>query len=232
MKVVCISDTHCKHDKIKIPACDLLLHAGDFTSIGKYLEISNFIHWFAAQPATHKVFIAGNHELTICPLQGNPSQYRELFTTLCSDYKIHYLNNSHVVVDGIKIYGTPWTPKYYDWAFNGEDDELANNNYPKLKDIYANIPLDIDILLSHGPPFGYLDEAVRTKDRVGSKSLLKAIDERPNLKYVVFGHIHYCGGRIVEYNGKKLINAASLNEDYVTLNPLIEFEYEQNTSRE
>ena len=64
MKTVCISDTHGRHERIAIERCDLLVHAGDMTLRGRFEELESFARWFAKQPATHKLFIAGNHLVT------------------------------------------------------------------------------------------------------------------------------------------------------------------------
>ena len=63
MKIVAISDTHSKHWKVAIPACDILIHAGDATWQGTVEEMADFAQWLEAQPARHKVFVPGNHEL-------------------------------------------------------------------------------------------------------------------------------------------------------------------------
>ena len=61
-RIVCISDTHNHHAAVKLPAGDVLVHAGDISGLGKPREIEAFAAWFAAQPFAHKVVIAGNHD--------------------------------------------------------------------------------------------------------------------------------------------------------------------------
>lgn len=75
MNILAISDTHNKHYQLKIPSCDLLIHAGDFTGNGDIFEIKDFLSWWHTQPARHKVFIAGNHELTLCRYTGRYREY-------------------------------------------------------------------------------------------------------------------------------------------------------------
>ena len=43
MRVVCISDTHEKHKQVKLPKGDVLIHAGDFTWIGKEKPTLDFL---------------------------------------------------------------------------------------------------------------------------------------------------------------------------------------------
>ena len=62
MRIVCLSDTHNLHDRIRVPEGDLLLHAGDATSRGTEKEVSVFADWLAGLPHRHKVVVAGNHD--------------------------------------------------------------------------------------------------------------------------------------------------------------------------
>jgi len=65
MKIIAISDTHEQHRDLVLPDGDVLVHAGDWTYKGAAPKIDDFLSWFAGQPHKHKVFIAGNHELTL-----------------------------------------------------------------------------------------------------------------------------------------------------------------------
>lgn len=112
------------------------------------------------------------------------------------------------VIDGIKFYGSPWQPWYYDWAFNfrhptkpmhGVDviPEEAEEALRQAKDTWAKIPDDTRVLITHGPPFGILD-AAEDQDKCGCPLLAKRITELLNLRLHVFGHIHEAYGS-VEY---------------------------------
>ena len=48
MKITFISDTHSKHHQITkdLPGGDLLIHAGDISTMGYRNEIDNFCRWF------------------------------------------------------------------------------------------------------------------------------------------------------------------------------------------
>lgn len=223
-KIVVISDTHGKHAKLKIPRSDILIHAGDFTCRGEYFEVLGFLEWFKDQPAEHKVYIAGNHELSLDPITRNRMNSGHTLPGMYINQGCNYLQNSQTIINGIKIYGTPYTPRFYDWAFNGDDTDVGE---PSLRDIYSNIPHDTDILICHGPPFGMMDSCERD-GRVGSKELLTAIEERPNLKLVCTGHIHECGGQTQQLGNTLIVNAASLGADYRTLNKMIVLDIEFN----
>lgn len=110
---------------------------------------------------------------------------------------IHFLKDDFIIVNDTVIYGTPWI-KYFDGlAFNADEK--------KLDQIYSQIPNKVDILMTHGPPFGFLDVVERM--HVGSKMLLKHI-ERVNPKIVICGHIHQEYGRMIMPNGTVIYNVA------------------------
>jgi len=211
MKVTCISDTHNHHNKIKISQCDILIHAGDFTSVGKFHEISNFGKWLNNQPAKYKVVIAGNHDLTF---ESMGPLARETLKEACPD--VIYLQDSEVEINGIRIYGAPWQPQFYSWAFNLERGE-------DIKRKWDLIPTGIDILITHGPPHGILDIVKDDPTNlIGCEELYKAV-ERIRPKYHLFGHIHDSYGTAFN-STTRFINAASCNESYNPINKPIEFE--------
>jgi Icc-related predicted phosphoesterase len=204
-KIVLISDTHNLHSKITIPECDILIHAGDATGRGTLQEVSSFLYWFSQQPAKHKVLVWGNHDI----LAEDDSS---LVRMIISEYpSITYLENSEATVMGLRIWGSPWTPRFFDWAFNADPD--------KLIEVWSSIPEGIDILVTHGPPFGILDE---TEEGVnaGCKILLSEVQTRVKPKYHVVGHIHE-GHGIKIVDGITFINASSCNRKYQPVNPPI-----------
>lgn len=223
-KIFAISDTHTKHDKLHIPECDILLHAGDFTGRGSEVEAYMFINWLASlEQVKHKVFIAGNHDF----IMEKPEFVRSI------DFKkmgINYLMDSSIEIEGIKIYGTPWTPYFYDWAFNGLEDEVGNEypggpgistrpdkDHPHLLNVYSKIDPDADIVMCHGPCYNVLD---RTLDglNVGSKRLWEVVNYNKPYAFVS-GHIHEARG-IKSVNGVTYHNVSSLNRDYNMTNKL------------
>lgn len=202
MRIVCLSDTHSRHQGLRVPDGDVLVHAGDFTGRGEPHEICEFHSWLQSQPHEHKLVIAGNHDLLF---EQKPSEARALL------HDCTYLEDSGVVVDGIHFWGSPWQPWFYDWAFN-----LPRG--PALADKWALIPTNTDVLVTHGPPAGILDMTARD-EHVGCHDLTKALARiRPRLH--VFGHIHEGFGQ-VEQDGTKFVNACNCTLQYQPDNPAV-----------
>lgn len=180
MRFVALSDTHGFHHQLKIPDGDVLLFAGDMCGPGNLREVENFGDWLRTLPHTLKIVIAGNHDW---PFERDLKSARE---ALGSD--IIYLQDESYSVDSHKIYGSPWQPEFGNWAFN-----LPRGS--ALQEVWAKIPDDTDILLTHGPPYGKLD---RTYDRrqVGCDHLRGRLTELPQLKAHLFGHIHESYGKL------------------------------------
>lgn len=208
--ITAISDTHNKHKKLNLPGGDILIHAGDITSMGYFHEIAEFNKWFKNQNYTYKIFIAGNHD-------GLFETDQNLARSIL-DPSIIYLQDELAEIEGLKIWGSPRTPPFCNWHFMNTEEEL--DHY-----YYINIPPDIDILVTHGPPFGILDQTIEGQ-HVGSKSLVKHVCERIKPKYHLFGHIHFLGGLEKYFNGATFINASICDEQYMVTNPVKNFTLE------
>ncbi|MDP5168789.1 MAG: metallophosphatase domain-containing protein [Bacteroidia bacterium] len=208
MRIVCISDTHGQHAQIELPEGDLLLHAGDISSSGEPWQVESFLSWFSAQPHPHKVFIAGNHDFLA---ERNVDLFQEMIPP-----NVHYLKNEGIEIAGIKIWGSPITPWFFDWAFNrhrGED----------IRRYWQQIPTDTDILLTHGPVYGIRDLTFDGKI-VGCEELNAKIWEVKPLLHV-FGHIHE-GYGISEVNGITFVNASILDLQYRVANLPVVMDWE------
>ena len=210
MRIVCISDTHNCNEQIDVPDGDILIHCGDATITGTVEEVKGFNAWFSALPHRHKIFVAGNHDWLF---ERNNEFARTLLST-----QISYLQDSFAEIDGLKIYGSPWQPRFFDWAFN------LNRGY-ELAEKWKLIPDDTDILITHGPPNGILDLVPRRgwDENTGCEELRKrveAIAELGRLKLHVFGHIH-CGYGTLEEFGVKFVNASICDEQYNPTQPPI-----------
>jgi predicted phosphodiesterase len=228
MRITLISDTHTKHRNITpdLPGGDLLIHAGDFMNSGyNAYEIEDFCKWFEAQDYDHLVFIAGNHDRLF---EDRPEKAMEIVNS----YKlIDYLQDDWIVVGDAdphdpnvktaKIYGSPWQPEFYNWAFN------LPKAGTKLQEKWNQIPEDTDILVTHGPPFGHCDEAP-FGGHVGCELLHERVDEFPP-KIHVFGHIH-AGYGYKFYNGTHFFNASVLNERYNYENKPFTFDWNPETN--
>lgn len=224
-KIVCISDTHNQHHRLTIPECDILIHAGDHCGHGDNYESTDFMTWFASlDQAAHKIFIAGNHDY---PFQGNPLMGEKNLVKRSIPSNLIYLEDSYCLVEGLKIYGTPWTPYFYDWAFNGLEFSQGKDNtykggpgesacpdadHPLLERVYGKIPDDTDVLICHGPPKNILDRTLQG-DNVGSIKLLNRIHQLSNLKIMICGHLHESQGH-VKVGNVDYYSVASLNREY------------------
>jgi Icc-related predicted phosphoesterase len=206
MNFVCISDTHCQVDQVALPEGDVLLHSGDLTYRGDVVEIHKELVALKKKAANfkHIVIIAGNHDWLG---ERNPA----LMKTLCEAQGITYLHDSFVVIDGIKIYGSPYQPEFCDWAFNLPRGE-------PLKEKWALIPDDTDVLITHGPPHQILDEVPFPRGfRAGCEDLRARVDQLPNLQLHVFGHLHMNHGSI-KVGNTTFINASTCTERYKPIN--------------
>lgn len=207
-KITVISDTHGQHMDLQIPDADFLIHCGDFSSHGTYLDAVKFVNWFGAQPHKHKIFIAGNHDLFF--EKGNPSDINMFFNTMPQD--VYYLNDSGIELEGIKFWGSPVQPRFFNWAFNRDSDEIQKH--------WDRVPEDTDVLITHGPAKFRVDEAPRNYGRpnvhVGCPKLLDRIKIiKPALH--LCGHIHYSYGDCYQ-DGVHHINASICNESYAPIN--------------
>lgn len=209
MKLAAISDLH--GNLPAIPKCDALLIAGDIC------PLADHSHWAQSQFLTHDfakwreeldvksvIYIAGNHDWIFERDRIGAQRWKERLQADRAPRESCYLQDDYCVLNDLKIYGTPWQPRFFDWAFNLDEPELA------LK--FAEIPADTDILICHGPPLGYGDRSSHSNRPCGSPSLLAAID-RVKPRLCVFGHIHEGRGQW-ERNGTILANVTHVDRAY------------------
>ena len=200
MRIVCISDTHMFHDALDLPEGDVLVHAGDLCGYGTLEEVAAFDAWLATLPHAHRIVIAGNHDW---PFQRTPEEARATLRHAI------YLQDSGVEIEGVRFWGSPWQPEFLDWAFN------LPRGAP-LVEKWALIPEGTDVVITHGPPFGYGD-LCDNGQRVGCEDLLAAL-ERVGACLHVSGHIHEGhGARCV--GGLLLVNASICTSRYRPENP-------------
>jgi Icc-related predicted phosphoesterase len=172
MRVVCISDTHELHREIAVPAGDLLIHAGDYTFFGNGKRaILDFNEWLGELPHPHKIVTCGNHEFAV---EADPN-LRRLITNAT------LLLNESTMVGPAKIWGSPLT-QHYGGAFG------RSNAADRIR-AYNDIPLDTDIVITHGPPYGILDSTPEYPGPSGDRELREAIFRVKPILHV-FGHAH------------------------------------------
>ena len=231
-RITLLSDTHAKHHQLNgdLGEGNILIHAGDFMTDGySKTEAKQFFEWFDAITTYEtKIFIAGNHDRV---MQNHPETMQGMLT----GYKtIDYLEDDTCVLyydgyngdfpeDNIRIYGSPWQPVFFDWAFN------LPRNGEELKQKWAAIPDNTDILITHGPAWGYNDTTQYRRDtHLGCELLRERIDViRPKIH--VCGHIH--SGHGYYYDGHTHhFNAAVLNERYSYANLPFTFDWNHITN--
>ena len=207
MTLTLISDTHFRHKQLELPGGDMLLHAGDLCGHGTEGEALAFLRWFEKQRYKHKVFVAGNHDWFF-------EEYGKTYIDKIIPANIHYLNDSGVEIEGLKIWGSPVQPAFLDWAFNRKKGAEINKHW-------RLIPKDTDVLITHGPPFGILDRTTSNYN-AGCEMLLKKVNQiQPKLH--VFGHIHE-GYGMIEKRKTIFVNASSVNVNYQLVNAPIVLE--------
>jgi hypothetical protein len=211
ISVTVFSDTHTKHKLITndLPGGDLILYAGDLMSSG-YNEdnIVEFCSWYdSLDNYSEKVFIAGNHDRLFENKPSNCEKLLEYYPNLrYLQDKLFTVGFDKLDVD-INIYGSPWQPAFYNWAFNLPRNGLS------LESKWAAIPVNTDILITHGPAFGYLDTVEgRRHENLGCELLVQRIKEiKPKIH--VCGHIHSGYGYV--FDGEThFFNASVLDERY------------------
>lgn len=206
MKLICISDTHSRHWDLKLPDGDVLIHAGDLTRQGRAEEIEDFNRWLESLPHQHKIVIAGNHDFLF---EQEPERAKALLT------HAHYLEDSGIEIEGIKFWGSPVSPRFFDWAFNRDRGEDIASHWQK-------IPADTHVLITHTPPFGCLDR-VWFKRQVGCEALREALESNLKPWALICGHIHENSGH-QQLGPTHVINSASLDRRYRPIQPIWEIE--------
>lgn len=171
MKICFISDTHNSHSRITIPECDLIVHTGDATFQGYEHELVEFNHWIKSLNKPF-IFVPGNHDRMF-------ENHEHLARAIVKDAIV--LINQSYEFKRFKFYGSPVTPFFHNWAFN----RLRG---PDIKRYWADIPVKTEILLTHGPAMGIMDEARGHK--LGCEELRIRLGNLKKLKIHAFGHIH------------------------------------------
>lgn len=187
MKLLHLSDIHGLHRGLgKLPAADVLIHSGDITMAGEIAEVEDFVAWLDGLDYAHKIFIGGNHDLCLdgATVEGLPDG-------------CHYLCNSGVTIGGVRFWGVPYFIS----------DDVAGRCAENMR----RIPADTDVLITHRPPLGVLDEANRND--YGCPHILNAVLKRVRPSLHLFGHVHAAYG-VCENGGTTFANGALMDENY------------------
>jgi Icc-related predicted phosphoesterase len=226
-RITVISDTHNKHKQITsdLPGGDVILCSGDISSMGYEQEIREFLSWFSRlHQYETKIFIAGNHDWGF---QDNAEKVKQI---LLEYPNVVYLQDDmHLLGEDYddyeqrpKVWGSPWQPEFYSWAFN-----LPRNSL-EMWEKWLMIPENTDILITHGPAHGVLDRVKGGWENLGCEMLRQRIQSvKPKIH--VCGHIH-SGYGYQFVDGTHYFNAAVLGEDYRYQNKPISFVWDRDTN--
>lgn len=217
MRLVFISDTHGYLRERDIPDGDVLIHCGDACSSGQEFEFENFMRQMEQlRPRFRQIlYTPGNHDRCV---EAHPNKCRKAFDRPNTKLLIH----EPFEFEGIKFFGSPYTPQFFDWSFM----------YPreKGKEIWCNIPDDTDVLFTHGMPYGVLDSVGRLigsdfDEHVGCHDLLDRIVEIEP-KVFAGGHLHLRGGNTMTIDGLSTVfaNAAICDDSYSPVHRPIEID--------
>jgi Icc-related predicted phosphoesterase len=209
IKIDCVSDLHMYFGPI-LPGGDVLVVAGDISYVGKSLDFMEFNHWLGEYTDKYKkiVVVPGNHDLGS---ETNPTFFKSLVPNAT-----HYLLNEPANILGFRFYGSPITPTFMNWAW------MADRGEP-IKKYWDRIPKNTEVLITHGPAWGIMDECPDLNDstklvHVGCEELLKRIKKLTKLKAHIFGHIHECNG-VKTIDGVTYVNASIMTGDYQPTQP-------------
>jgi len=180
MKIWFISDTHTRHRELTVPDADVVVHCGDEANVRQpsqnQIEATDFFRWYSELEIETKIFVPGNHSTAVAEGLIRPEDYPS----------IRFLVHESATLAGLHIFGTPFTPAFFDWAYMKPRTEMDV--------VWDTIPSHIDLLISHGPPKGIRDVTRHWRTQapihVGSKSLMRQVTERVQPRIHVFGHLH------------------------------------------
>lgn len=214
--IVAISDTHSRLLDIEdsFPEGDILIHSGDHCGIGSIAEWTLAMRDLkikAEGKYKHVVVVGGNHDAIV---EKQPALAKQI----ASDYGAILLNHESIELEGLKIFGSPYSPTFYHWY-------SMRDRGPVIAREWDLIPEDTQVLITHSPPMGILDWVMDfnnnlgefEKSHVGCLDLFKRIEHLKQLKCHIFGHLHDAYGT-KQISNVLFINASTCNENYFPLN--------------
>ena len=244
MIIDCISDLHGHYPELE--GGDLLIIAGDLTARDTFQETVRFSKWVYAQKYIKKIVVGGNHDNSLIPIGPTDLLYSnydlktgklESFASyLCdSGCEISYFDEEELdkkepnspipKLKSLKIWGSPWTSQFP--GINPKCCAFTRPFMESLKDRWDLIPHDVDILITHSPPYGILDQVARDYGAsVGNMHLRTLLDTCLTPRLHVFGHVHENGGKQLIFkrpgvsteNNTICVNASHVNERYQPVN--------------
>jgi Icc-related predicted phosphoesterase len=215
MRIATSADIHGCWDMLDYPDADVLVIAGDLLNyyghdieaaemqLNELRRFNDFLEEILKNKYKKIIIIAGNHGFCF---ERFPDEAQKILTGAI------YLQDSGIEIDGVKFYGSPWQPWFWDWAFNlpnPQENFYRARAHARIK--WDAIPSDTNVLITHGPPHTILDTA-KSGQQVGCPYLLERIKELKKLKLHIFGHVHYSHG--IQYKNKCLYVNATISPGY------------------
>lgn len=222
LKVVAISDVHCKWNSVTIPECDLLISAGDYSFLGEPHVVKDFHKWLDEQPANHIISLQGNHEKQV---ERNFLLSKQIAEEACPG--VHFIDEGLVEIEGKNIWCSAITPFFCNWAWNRYPGENIQKHWDRIPNTEKN---PLHILVTHGPPYGILDEVKGFYGKNGEyepkncgcpQLLKKVLEIKPEVH--IFGHIHPAFGSLIRED-IRFFNASICDDSYKAVNPVTIFE--------
>lgn len=224
VSIVAFSDTHGHHEYVKLPTCDIAIFAGDMSRTGQKEEVERFLKWYNKQvQCSIRIYVAGNHDKSFDPkfAKAFGLDNHDWLQELKDQYSnLTYLQDSGIEAFGLKIWGSPWTPWFHGerWGFNAHrGDDIA--------EYWRMVPLDTDILVTHGPTHLILDRTLKDNELAGCEELRKVITQ-VDPKVHICGHIHEGYGMDYWTLETTFVNASFCNAYNVPTNPPIQLNLE------
>ncbi|EME49808.1 hypothetical protein DOTSEDRAFT_68562 [Dothistroma septosporum NZE10] len=206
IRIVCVSDTHNRRpgEGFTLPKGDVLIHAGDLTNQGSFKELKKAVDWISKADFSARIVVAGNHDLSLDPgytlkhesgwkiVPANVEACRQLLLT---NPEIVYLQHTEALVHlpekgvSLRVFGSPYSPSrgQQNWAFQYSEGDASM--------IWSDIPSALDVLVTHTPPAGYLDESQHWTE--GGCPTLATVLERARPMLHICGHCHEGRGALV-----------------------------------
>jgi len=192
LRITVISDTHLRHEELRLPEGDLLIHCGDLFDLARSepADLERLDSWFGKQAFDKIVCTGGNHDHVLEQARAH---------TLQPFRNAYYLEDEALKDRGFTIYGAPWVPALPTHAFHKDRAGLRN--------AWARVPAGIDILVTHTPPKNILDRSSRGVS-FGCPELAREL-KRISPRIHCFGHVHASAGQ-ARLGETLFINASSV----------------------
>jgi len=197
VRIVIVSDTHSQHEQLGRLRGDVLIHCGDSANgfVRSPDDVQRLDDWLGQQDFSLILCTGGNHDFEM--------EDRSRAGTTAVLRHAEFLVDRSMHFGGLHFYGAPWTPELDGWAFYLPPREIRER--------WARIPEDVDVLITHTPPQWILDRNRRGRSCGCPDLAERLLDLRPRIH--CFGHVHASAGSL-ERDGTTYVNASMVNSQY------------------